>query len=302
MNEPFEEMAIFAKIVENGSFTAAAKSMGRSKAYVSQQLTRLEEILGIQLLFRTTRKLSLTEAGQVYLEHCEDIIRSASAAKQSIAALQGEMTGLIRVSAPDSFGEIIIGDVLSLFQEEYPHVQIGFDLSTEIRDLKADNIDISIRGGSVVDDDLVSIPLVRWQMVVVGMPSYFEKCGTPQTPDDLKAHNCIGTRHETTASGWSFTVNGEIERIKVEGDFSVNRDSLKKHAALEGKGLAWLPSYVVHRELKSGELVRVLSDYDSPAFTFYLVYVYQKAMPLRQRRLIDFIKGWFEKHDILGIQ
>jgi len=301
MNEPFEEMAIFARIAEKGSFTAAAKSLGRSKSHVSQQLTRLEEVLGIQLLFRTTRKLALTEAGQVYLEYCQAIIKSAAAAKQSIAALQGEMTGLIRVSAPDSFGEIVVGNILNRFQEEYPDIQIDLDLSAEIRDLKVDKIDISIRGGSVIDDDLVAIPVVRWQMIVVGSPSYLEKQGAPQTPDDLKAHNCIGTKYEKSVLGWPFRVNGKIVRINVEGDFSVNRNPLIKQATLNGKGLAWLPSYVVHRELQAGELVRILSDYDPPEFIFYLVYVYQKAMPLRQRRLIDFTKEWFEKHDILGI-
>ena len=163
MNEPFEEMAIFARIAEKGSFTAAAKSLGRSKAFVSQQLTKLEELLGIQLLFRTTRQLSLTEAGKVYLEYCQDIIRSAAAAKRSIAALQGEMTGSISISATNSFGEIIVSDVLSRFQEKYPDIRIDLDLSDEIRDLKTNDIDISIRGGSVVDDDLVAIPLVKWQ-------------------------------------------------------------------------------------------------------------------------------------------
>ncbi len=301
MTEPFEEMAIFARIAEKGSFTAAANSMGRSKAYVSQQLTKLEELLGIQLIFRTTRKLSLTEAGKVYLTYCEDIIKSAVAAKQSIAALQGEMTGLIKLSAPESFGEIIVYDVLSRFQEKYPDIQIDLDLSYEMKDLKAEEIDISIRGGSFEDDDLVAIPLVKWQMVIVGTPAYFDQHGTPHTPDDLKRHNCIGTRYETTVSGWPFTVNGEIERFIVGGDFSVNSNPLIKRATLQGKGLAWMPSYVVHRELKSGVLVRGLSDFASPAVSFFLVYVYQKAMPLRQRRLIDFIKNWFEENDMLAL-
>ena len=301
MNEPFEEMAIFARIAEKGSFTAAAKSLGRSKAFVSQQLTKLEELLGIQLLFRTTRQLSLTEAGKVYLEYCQDIIRSAAAAKQSIAALQGEMTGLISISATNSFGEIMVSDILSRFQEKYPDVQIDLDLSDDIRDLKANDIDISIRGGSVVDDDLVAIPLVKWQMFIVGTPFYFEKHGIPQAPDDLKAHNCIGTKYETVISGWPFMVNGEIQRIRVDGNFSVNRNPLIKQTVLQGKGLAWMPSYVVHQEVRSGQLVRVLSDFDPPAFTFYLAYVYQKAMPFRQRRLIDFIKDWFEKPDMVGL-
>ncbi len=302
MNEPFNEMAIFASIAERGSFTSAAKSLGRSKAFVSQQLTKLEEKLGTQLLFRTTRKLSLTEAGKVYLDYCQDIVRSAAAARQSIAALQGEMEGSICISATNSFGEIMVSDVLFSFQEKYPNIQINLDLSDDIQDLKENSIDLSIRGGTVVDDDLVAIPLVNWQMFTVGTTAYLEKYGAPETPDDLKAHNCIGTKHETKISGWPYLIDGQIQRIKVAGDFSVNRNPLIKQTALLGKGLAWVPSFVVHQEVASGRLVRVLSDFDPPAFTFYLVYVYQKAMPFRQRCLIDFIKNWFAVPGMLGLQ
>ncbi|MBT4889801.1 MAG: LysR family transcriptional regulator [Rhodospirillales bacterium] len=301
MNEPFEEMAIFARIAEQGSFTAAAKSLGRSKAYVSQQLTKLEERLGIQLLFRTTRKLSLTEAGKVYLDYCQAIVKSATEARQSIAALQGEMTGSICLSTTSSFGEIMVSEVLSRFQEKYPEVQIDLDLSDEIKDLQAEGIDMTIRGGEVVDENLVAIPLVQWRMFVVATPEYLATHGTPQTPDDLKDHNCIGTKHETTNTGWPFMINGEIKRIKVDGNFTVNRNPMIKKSTLQGKGLAWLPSYVAYREIQSGELVRVLSDYDAPAFTFFLTYVYQKAIPFRNRRLIDFIKEWFEKPDMAGL-
>lgn len=293
MNEPFEEMAIFARISEHGSFTAAAQSMGRSKAYVSHQLTKLEEQLGIQLLFRTTRKLSLTEAGKVYLDHCQAIIESAATAQQSIAALQGEMTGLLRVSTPNSFGEIVISDVLLSFQDRYPDIQIDLDLSDEIRDLKAQNIDIAIRGGAVTEGDLVAVPLVQWHMIIVGTPAYFAEHGTPQTPGDLKDHNCIGYRQETKGTGWPFVIDGVPERIHVDGSFSVNRNQLIKQTTLAGRGLAWLPSYVAYKKLAAGELVRVLCPYEAPAYTFYLAYVYQKAIPLRQRRLIDFTKDWF---------
>ncbi len=301
MNEPFNEMAIFASIVEKGSFTAAAKSMGRSKAFVSQQLTKLEEMLGTQLLFRTTRKLSLTEAGKIYLDYCQDIVKSATAAKQSIAALQGEMEGSICISATNSFGEIMVSDVLFSFQQKYPNIQIDLNLSDEIQDLKENGIDLSIRGGTVVDDELVAIPLVNWQMFTVGTPVYLEKFGAPQTPDDLKTHNCIGTKHETTILGWPYMIDGQIQRIKVAGDFTVNRNPLIKQTALLGNGLAWMPSYVVYQEIKSGQLVRVLNNYDPPAFTFYLVYVYQKAIPVRQRCLIEFIKDWFAAPNMRGL-
>ena len=142
MNDHFDEMAIFAAIAEHGSFTGAAKSLGRSKAYVSQQITKLEETLDIQLLFRTTRKVSLTEAGKVYLSYCQDIVKTAEEAKQSIAALQGEMMGNINVSAPNSFGEIVLSECLLAFQEIYPKIKINLDLSDEIKDLGEELADV----------------------------------------------------------------------------------------------------------------------------------------------------------------
>ena len=292
-------MAIFAAIAEKGSFTAAAKSLGRSKAFVSQQLTRLEEMLGMQLLFRTTRKLSLTEAGKVYLDYCQDIVRSATAAQQSIAALQGEMQGSICISAPNSFGEIMVSEVLFNFQEKYPEIQIDLDLSDDLQDLKEKGIDLAIRDDAVVDDDLVAIPLFNWNMLTVATKAYLDENGTPETPDDLKSHNCIGTKYRTRTAGWSYMIDGQIQRIKVDGDFTVNRNPLIKHTTLLGKGLARMPSYVVQQEIRTGQLIRVLGEFDPPALNFHLVYVYPKAMPFRQRCLIDFIKKWFAQPEML---
>lgn len=293
MIEPFNEMAVFARIAEKGSFTAAAKSLGCSKAFVSQQLSKLEQILGTQLLFRSTRKLSLTEAGKLYLNYCQDIARSAEEAKQSIAALQGEMEGSICISATNSFGEMIISDLLLQFQQKYPKIQIDLDLSDDIRDLKEDAIDLCIRGANVIDDELVAIPLTNWKMFTVATPAYLEEFGVPLSPSDLKAHNCIGNRYEMRKSGWPYMIDDQFQRVKVNGNFTVTRNPMIKHLALLNKGVAWMPSFVIDQEIQSGSLVRILSDFDPPAFTFYLVYVYQKAMPFRQRCLIDFMKNWF---------
>ena len=293
MSEPFNEMAIFARIAEKGSFTAAAQSLGRSKAYVSQQLSNLEKILGTQLLFRSTRKLSLTEAGKVYLNYCQDIARSAAEAKRSIAALQGEMQGSISISASKSFGELLISELLLSFQQKYPNIEINLDLSDDNRNLKEEGIDLCIRGGNVVDDELVAIPILNWRMLTVATPLYLEKFGVPLTPEDLKTHNCIGEKYEMTELGWPYIIDGQYHRIKVTGSFTVTRNPLIKHIALLGKGLAWIPSYVVDQEIASGRLVKVLNDFDPPWTVFYLVYAYQKAIPFRQRCLIDFIKNWF---------
>mgnify|MGYP000312484658 CR=1 FL=1 len=293
MNEPFNEMAIFARIVEEGSFTAAAKSLGRSKAFVSQQLSQLETTLGTQLLFRSTRKLSLTEAGKMYLDYCQEITKAAEEAKRSIEALKGEMQGSLAVSATNSFGELIMSEVLLSFQKQYPKVSIELDLSDDTRDLKTQGFDLCIRGSNQIDDDLVAIPLLQWRMLTVATPQYLAEHGAPITPDELKQHNCIGKKSEMQQIGWPYMIDGQFKRVQVSGGFSVPRNPLIKRLALQGGGIAWMPAFVIEQEVREGSLVKVLEDYYPPAFTFYLVYVYQKSMPLRQRRLIDFIKQWF---------
>jgi DNA-binding transcriptional LysR family regulator len=299
MSEPFNEMAIFARIVEEGSFTAAAKSLGRSKAFVSQQLSQLETMLGTELLFRSTRKLSLTEAGKVYLDYCQDITKAAEEAKRAIEALQGEMKGSIAISATHSFGELIMSEVLLSFQQQYPKVHIELDLSDDIRDLKTQGIDLCIRGSNQIDDDLVAIPLLQWRMITVATPEYLAEHGTPATPEELRQHNCIGKKSEMQEMGWPYMIDGQFKRVKVNGDFSVPRNPLIKRLALQGRGIAWMPAFVIEQEVREGSLVKVLEAFYPPAFTFYLVYVYQKAMPLRQRRLIDFIKHWFAEPTLL---
>lgn len=294
----FEEMSIFATIAEEGGFTAAAKKLKRSKAYISQKMNKLEDHLGLQLLFRTTRKVSLTEVGRDYLIYCQDITKTAEHADRMVASMKGEMTGRITVSAPYSFGEIMISEVLLKFQDDYPTVQVDLDLSNEIRNLKTDNVDMTIRGGRVIDDDLVAIPLIKRQQLVVATREYLNEFGVPQLPEDLLDHNCVGFRYEMQELGWKFLKEGELVRMQVDGKFSVNSNSLIKKLALKSQGLALIPSYVIHKELQSGELVQVLTDYCEPAFSFYLSYVYQKNLAKKNRVLIDYIKDYFKSYNI----
>ncbi|WP_343562040.1 LysR family transcriptional regulator [Kiloniella sp. b19] len=311
MNEPLEKMAIFAAIAEHGSFTGAAQALGRSKSHVSASLSRLEEELGLQLMHRTTRSLSLTEAGKVYLKHCQELVRSAAEGRQAIRSLQEEMVGHISISASPSFGETHVYPLLSAFKELYPQVTINLDQSDGLVDLKSGDFDLAFRGGRVVnpdrgghglDPDLVAIPLVKGHMIVVATPDYLAAEGTPHHPDDLRHHNCIGTDFEVNNLGWPFLIDGEIKRRTVPCDFTVQRNSLIKIRTLQSHGIGWMPSYILDRELRAGELVLLLTDYQSPPFDIYLTYAYQKVLPLRQRRLVDFIKAHFADMDTIEIR
>lgn len=289
-----ELMATFSKVVEEGSFTGAAQKLNCSKAHVSQQVTRLEESLGVQLLFRSTRKLSLTEAGETYLRFCQQVVDTAEEACQAVESLQGDVTGTIRISTPVSFGEVFLNDIILAFAEKHPRTRIELDLDNRIRDLKADNIDVAIRTNTHLDFDLVAIPVGSWREVLCASPDYVERNGRPETPNDLFRFTCLVNSHFQNSTIWRFEKGEDFVNAPIDGRLGINNFLLLKQAVLADAGIARLPSYLAKRELAEGRLVPLLQEYETGEHPIYVVYPYQKAIPLKVRRFVDFIRLWFE--------
>lgn len=290
-----ELMATFSVVVEEGSFTAAAQKLKCSKAHVSQQISRLEEGLGIQLLFRSTRKLSLTEAGETYLRFCQQLVETADEAGQALENLQGDVTGTLRISTPVSFGEIFLNDIILGFAKEHPRARIELDLDNRIHDLQSDNIDVALRTGTHLDFDLVAIPVGNWCEVLCASPDYLERNGRPEGPNDLYRFTCLVNSHFQNSTIWRFEKDGDFVNAPVDGRLGINNYMLLKQAVLAGAGIARLPSYLVRREMTSGTLVPLLEHYQAEEHPIYVVYAYQKAIPLKVRRFVDFTREWFEK-------
>lgn len=291
----FNEMATFAIIVEEGSFTRAATRLKRSKAYVSQQLSRLEDALGVALLYRTTRKLELTEAGRACHAHCKMVFESGQELQRTISSLRGEMTGSLKITVPVSLGEVFCGDIVFDFIKKYPEIKIELELENARQDLIAKGYDLGIRVTHEPQDDLVALRVGDLIEVTCASAGYLKNHEIINKPSDLSLHRCIINRHQADQTIWSFEKDGLVENIRVDSVVSFNHYPLVKQAVLQGQGIAKLPQYLIKSEIETGRIIALFDDYVPEKTPIYLVYPYHGALPLRTRVLIDFVTSWLRK-------
>lgn len=300
MKDYLSEMRSFAAVIKQGSFTDAARATGVSKGLISQHVKRLEDVLGAQLLFRSTRKLELTEIGATFLEYCETITQSADAAFEAVEALRGEPVGTVRITVPVSFGEMFLQDIIVAFQQAHPRIQIEMELENTFRDLQSAHIDIAIRAGLTDDPDQVAIPLGQLSELICASPEYWQAHPKPQTPADLAHHNCLVNFQYYKDRKWVFFSDDGPTSITAEGNLRLNHYPLIRNATVQGLGVARLPRYVAMPEIRAGRIETALENYRSPLRPIYLVYPYQGNLPIKNRLMIDFIRNWFaDRPDLL---
>ena len=298
MRHLVEEMTTFAMVANNHSFTKAAKQLGKSKTYVSLQVSRLEEAIGLQLLFRTTRHLELTVAGRHYLDYCNLILSTIDEASRAVEVLKGSMQGIIKLSVPVSFGKVFLDEIIADFQHIHPEVQIQLELHNSIKNLQQEGLDMAIRISPQLDNDLVAIRIGTLETRIYAAQSYLSQYGQPDTPDDLAHHKVILHSQVDPDSHWPLMVDDHLQRIKVSWNISINNYLLIREAALDSKGLARLPTYLVKEDVVHHRLEAVLANYQVSGQAIYLVYDYQGALPLKNRVFIDFLKQWFSHHEL----
>jgi len=298
MRHLVEEMTTFAMVAKTNSFTQAAKQLGKSKTYVSLQVSRLEEAIGLQLLFRTTRHLELTEAGRSYVDYCNLILRTVDEASKAVDVLKGSMLGTIKLSVPVSLGKVFLDEIINEFQNDYPDIQIQLELHNSIKNLKEERLDMAVRISSILDEDLVAIRIGELKTIICASPDYLSQYGYPKTPTDLIQHNVILHSQVDSDSHWPLMIDEDLHRIKVSWKISINNYLLIRAAALSGKGLARLPSYLVKEDVLNKQLETILTSYQAPSQPIYLVYDYQGVLPLKNRVFIDFLKAWFMGHEL----
>jgi DNA-binding transcriptional LysR family regulator len=295
MRKMVEEMTTFAVVVKAGSFTQAAKQLGKSKTYVSLQVSRLEEAIGLQLMFRTTRRLELTQAGHAYVDYCSKLLETIDEAERAINVLKGGMQGLIKLSVPVSFGQVFMTNIIAEFQTDYPEVQVQLELHNAFKDLKVESLDLAIRMSRQLEDDLVAIKIGDLKMHIYGSSSYLSKYDV-LTPENLNQHTVILHSEVDKHNSWPLLLEGGVSRFPLNWNMSVNHYLLIRDAVAEGKGLARLPSYLAKSAVAQNNLIEVLSEFSLSPDPIYLVYDYQKVLPLKNRVFIDFVKAWFEKN------
>jgi len=282
-------MATFAQVVESRGFSAAAERLQVSRAVVSKRIAALERDLGVTLLHRTTRRQSLTEAGEALYAHSRRVLDEVATAEERVHELSSAPRGILRVTAPHSYGSRILGPRVAQFLLRYPHIRMELQLNDEVTDLAAASVDIAVRLTAQPAEGLVARRLEEIPYVVCAAPAYLQRHGTPQKPEDLLAHNCIYYAGDQVHRPWRFTRKGHETVVEISGSLMANSVAVLRDAAIAGLGVATLSRYQVEQELAAGTLCEVLQDYRLPLRSVFLVTLPDRLLPTKTRVFIDFL-------------
>jgi len=290
----FEELQALVAVVETGSFTAAAERLDMAKSAVSRRISALEERLGVQLLRRTTRRLSLTDTGQGFYEHSARILADLDEAESAVLQEHGELRGTLRVALPLSFGVHHMCHPVAEFSRRHPRVSFDLELNDRRVDLIAEGADLAVRIGHLADSSLIARRLFEAHTVVCASPAYLEAHGTPQIPDDLRDHDCLVYGNLAEPTKWvCHDAQGNRIRVDVTAAMTASSGDFLSAAAIHGLGIAMQPTFIAGDAISRGELVPVLSDYHWPVTPAYAVYPPTRHLSYRVREFIDFLVDYF---------
>ena len=284
------DIAVFVDVVQAGSFTAAAERLEVSKAVVSKYVSRLEQRLGARLFYRTTRRLTLTEAGEALYRRSANALAELEEAERDVTQLAGAPRGRLRVSAPSYFGTVTLAPLLKPFVDQYPEITLDLDLDDRLVDLVRDRFDVAVRISSSVDPSLVARRLATSSLIAVASPAYFRSRGQPKMPADIREHACLGYSAARTPNEWRFRARkGPWIAVTMEAALYCNNDFVLKQAALDGLGIGMFPRFFVARELEHGSLVQALPDYEMPALSINAVYASRRHLAPKVRAFVDYL-------------
>ncbi|WP_207478263.1 LysR family transcriptional regulator [Arenibaculum pallidiluteum] len=288
-----DDMAVFVKVVDCRSFTLAAERLGLSKSVVSRRLTELENRLGVRLLNRTTRRLSLTEVGQAFYERATRILADVDEAEQAAGDLHAAPRGTLRVNAPVSFGVKHLAPAIADLMEHHPEMEIEMDLNDRYVDLVDEGYDVAVRIGRLRDSSLIARRLAPVRRALIGSPAYFARRGRPSHPDELTRHNCLVYTNSPVADQWSFRIDGEIRPVRVAGSLRVNNGEILLEAVRQGIGLAILPTFIASEALKDGSAECILREFTVSEIAVHAVYPHGRHLSPKVRAFVDFLASRF---------
>lgn len=286
----------FVSVATKGSLTAAAKAEGVAPAIMGRRLDALEEHLGVKLLVRTTRRISLTHEGSAFLEDCQRLLADLSNAEASVSAGGVKASGHLRLTAPAGFGRRHVAPLVPRFRELHSDVTISLNLSDRVVDLAAEGFDCGVRVGDFPDSSLVSARLADNRRLCVAAPAYLKRHGAPEHPTDLLRHDCLTLSSDASQTrGWAFLLPGregagEIAHIRPAGPLDCSDGQVLHDWCVRGYGIAWRSTWEVEQDLASGRLVEVLAAFAAPPNGIYAVFPQRKHLPLRVRLWVDFLK------------
>jgi DNA-binding transcriptional LysR family regulator len=296
--DKFQEMRVFAGVVEAGSFVGASDALEISKPAVSRYVADLETRLGVRLLHRTTRKLSLTEEGEVFYSRCKELLANIEEAEAEITSRSGQATGLLKVSAPVSFGLLHLAPLWADFMARHSNVTLDVTLSDRMVDLVEEGFDLAVRIARLPSSSLISRKLSSTRIVLCASPDYLKAHGTPRHPTELTGHRVVAYSLLTAGEAWEFDGPDGRVSVKVEPTMRTNSGDTCRAVALRHQGVIRQPTFLIGDDLLSGALVEVMPDYRAPEFGIYAVYPTRKHVLPKVRLLIDYlvdalkVKAW----------
>ena len=288
----------FVSVATRGSLSAAARAEGVAPAIIGRRLDALESHLGVKLLLRTTRRISLTHEGSAFLENCQRLLSDLANAEDSVSAGGLKASGHLRITAPAGFGRRHVAPLAPLFHAQHPDVKISLNLSDRVIDLAAEGFDFAVRVGDLPDSSLVSVRLADNRRLCVATPAYLAKHGTPQHPSDLLHHSCLTLSSDASQTrGWAFKTASpdnpegpEVTHLRPNGPLDCSDGQVLHSWCLAHMGFAWRSTWEVENDIQSGQLVEVLAHFAAPPNGIYGVFPQRKHLPLRLRLWIDFLK------------
>ncbi len=284
----------FVRVAEAQSFSEAARRLRSSKSAVSRNVGALESELGVRLFHRTTRSLTLTEAGRGYFERATRILADLEEANLAVSQLQSAPRGRLRVSAPMSFGFLHLAPALPDFLARYPEVAVDLAMNDRFVDLIDEGFDVAVRIGALEDSSLIARRLAPIRRVVCASPAYFEARGLPLSPEDLKGHECLFNSNIASSQEWRFTApDGKSWPVEVKGRLSANNGDALRAAALQGLGIVNLPTFIVGGDLQAGALVTALDEFISQNMAMSAVYPHSRHLQPKVRAFVDFLADRF---------
>ena len=290
--DKLKQLQSFVSVATRGSLTAAAIAEGVAPAIMGRRLDGLEERLGVKLLLRTTRRITLTHEGSAFLEDCQRLLSDLANAEASVSAGGIKASGHLRITAPAGFGRRHVAPLVPKFRELHPDVTISLNLSDRVVDIAGEGFDCAVRVGDMPDSSLVSVRMADNRRLCVATPAYLKRHGTPQTPAELVKFHCLTLSSDASQTrGWAFrNGNGEVAYLKPAGPLDCSDGQVLHDWCLAGYGIAWRSTWEVEAEIAAGDLVAVLEDFAAPPNGIYAVFAQRKHLPLRVRLWIDFLK------------
>ncbi len=286
-----KQLESFAAVATKGSLTAAASAEGVAPAVIGRRIDALEHRLGVKLLVRTTRRITLTHEGSAFLEDCQRLLSDIANAEASVSAGGVKASGHLRITAPAGFGRRYVAPLVPRFLALHPEVSLSLNLSDRVVDIARESYDCSVRVGDLPDSSLVSVRLADNRRLCVATPAYLKRAGTPKHPSELARHECLVLSSDASQTrGWAFTVGGELVHLRPRGRLDCSDGQVLHAWCSAGLGLAWRSTWEVEQELGRGELVSVLDDFAAPPNGIYAVFPHAKHLALRVRLWIDFLK------------